>query len=171
MEEREPGIGDLAPGLDVAELALPRQRVDGAIAGARGVRDAALPAHVKTLEPGQMAQNLEPAIGDPAARAFAQIELLELRHARQVPKAVIGEPLRTPQVETGHVTELWETLHHGIGHPPVGVEARDLHFLHHAEDGVPTLCRIGSSTGAAPRAPPRYCFGSSRRIRRRCCRL
>ena len=46
-----------------------------------------------------MPEDLEPAIGELAARVLAQVQVLELRHARQVQQALVGELARAAERE------------------------------------------------------------------------
>ena len=94
MKQRQRRVGDAAAGLEAVELPLAGERRDQAVAGMRAeqvdalqmvavfeVRNAtvgntALPAHLKSLQLSKVAQDIEPAIGNAAARILTEIELL-----------------------------------------------------------------------------------------------
>ena len=59
--------------------------------GHASVGDRALPAHLKSPELRQVAQHVEPAVGDLATGVVAEIELLQSLQASQMREAVIGD--------------------------------------------------------------------------------
>ena len=100
----------------MAKVALAAKRVDDAVAGGRPeqlhaldlvaegqiggtrVRDPALPGHLELPQLRQMAQHLEPAIGERAAGILVETKLLELRHTREMTQAIIAKFIHKARV-------------------------------------------------------------------------
>ena len=67
----------------------------------------------------------------------SQVQVLQLRHARQVTEAIVGELTRAAEREAGDVIEVGDALEHRIGQQPVGVQRLDAAILHDADEVVP----------------------------------
>ncbi len=133
LEQRQSGVGDALSGLEAAKVGLAGEGTDGAIAcrgsqqvhffemfaegeiGHAGIGDVLLPAHLKSPEVGQMAQELEAAIGD-LSFPSAEIELAEARQAGEVSESGVSELERAAEMEMGHMVEGAEALERGVGH-------------------------------------------------------
>ena len=157
VQERERRVGHPASGFETPKLGLAGEGANHAVAGMRaeqvhalqlvaelqvrhaGVRDALLPAHLELPELGQMAEYLESAVGDPPAPRLAQIEILEPGQPRQVRETVVGQLLRSAEIQSGEMIEPRDALEHGVGHLTACVEARDSLFRHQRDDLVPFL--------------------------------
>ena len=155
VQQRQAGIGDEAAGAEPAQVRFAGERLDRAVAGWRShqvhllepfaepqvghprVAHAALPGHLEPAQVRQVPEHLEAAIRQPPAGILAEIELLQLRHARQVQQAVVGELPRSTERQRGDVIELRNPREDVVGHQAAGVERGDAAFLHHRDQPVP----------------------------------
>ena len=105
--------------------------------GNASVGDRALPAHLKSPELRQVAQHGQPAVGDLATWIVAEIELLQSLQAREVRETVIGDLLRSAEVELRDVWQLAESREHAVGQLAPAFEAGDLLVRHHRQNLIP----------------------------------
>ena len=120
VQQRNAGVRDEPPRAKSAKVRFALERLDGAVSGWRAhqvdflqplakaeirnssIADPSMPRHGKLSEVGQVLKNCQAAIRQLATRILAQIEMLKLRHARQLQQTVIRELARPSQVHAGY---------------------------------------------------------------------
>jgi hypothetical protein len=177
VQQGDADIRDEPPGAEPAELRLVLERLDRAVACRRAhqvdflqpvaepqirgaaVGDAGLPRHLELPQVRQMAQDLQAAVGLLAARILAQVEVLELRHPREMQQTVVRELARPSQVEARHEVQPGDASQRFVRHQAIGVERGNPPFPHDADQLVP----IG---GRHPTARPDAVVFGIERVRR-----
>ena len=86
------------------------------------VSDAFLPGHLERAQIRQIAQHFESTIRQRATRILTQIQVLELRHARKPPQAVVGQLPRFAEIQRRDVFQLDDSPQKRVGHYAVRCE-------------------------------------------------
>src|SRR5947209_19176712 len=98
------------------------------------------PARFEMAQLREMTQRLESARGKGRMPA-ADFQVEQLRHARQILRAFIGESLRSADVEVRDTLQLRQPAHGVIG-DSAGFQLRNAVFLDNGKDLFPVLARL-----------------------------
>ena len=101
------------------------------------VSDPALPCHFERSKIRQMPEDFQSPIRELATRVLAQVQVLQLWHARQVPQSVVGELPRAAEREGSDVVELGDAREHRIRHQPIRFQSGDAALFHDGYQLVP----------------------------------
>ena len=112
-----------------------------------GIGEALSPARFEVAQLSEMAQRLEGAVGEGGVPA-AHFQVHQLRHARQMPRAFIGERLRPAHVEMGDALQPRQLLH-GVIRDSDGFQFRNAVFLDDGEDLFPVFASLRAARGEA----------------------
>ncbi len=155
VQQTQAGVGNQSAAAEVMESGFSLQCLDGAITRGRShqvhaleliaklqIGDAcvgypALPCHLEGSQIWQMPEDLQSAISELATGILAQVQVLQLRHARQVQQAVVAKLPRAAESEGSHMIELGDARQHRIRHQPVSLQRGDAALLHDGEQLVP----------------------------------